>query len=300
MKIGIARLYIILAAVCWGIIGIFCRTLSDYGCTPMQIVLIRMGVATAAMVSYLLMRDRKKLKIRWRDGGWFAALGMCSLVFFNWCYFRAMGRTSLAVAAVLLYTAPVFVYIMSVFCLGESLNIRKITALLVAFAGIVLVSGGIATEGADLSMSGVLYGLGAGFGYALYSILGTVLLKKYEPETVCCYAFLFAAIGAAVLTGSPFDKAVVEIPLRIWAAALGIGVFCSMIPFLIYTKGLAVVPASQASVFATLEPVVAALTGAVFFREEVDAKKLCGILLILGGILLLGSGKGDNGKKGEA
>lgn len=324
---------IILAAVCWGIIGIFYRRLSACGFSPIQIVFIRVGVAALVMTLYLLAADRDKLKIRLRDSLWFVGTGMCSLVFFNWCYFHAMDQSSLAVAAVLLYTAPAFVLLMSVLCFGERMSFRKLAALLVVFAGIMLVSGVFEPGSAQLSLSGILFGLGSGFGYALYSILGTVLLKKYPPETVSVYTFIFAAAGSALLmavsamptadvfTGmaaaeagasgstasgvaevgaiasglgsAAIDLAAVNQP-QVWISALGIGVVCSMLPFTFYTKGLTAVPASRAAVMATLEPVVAALTGVVFFREAMDMGRLFGILLILGGILLLGS---DRAKK---
>lgn len=279
---------IILAAVCWGIIGIFYRRLSACGFTPIQIVFIRVGVAALVMTLYLLASDKDKLKIRWKDSLWFAGTGMCSLVFFNWCYFHAMEKSSLAVAAVLLYTAPVFVLFMSVLFFGERLTLRKLAALMVVFAGIMFVSGIFETGSASLSFSGILFGLGSGFGYALYSILGTVLLKKYEPETVSVYTFIFAAAGSVLLAAAqPAPTQAAEEPM-VWVSALGIGVVCSMLPFTFYTKGLTVVPASKAAVMATLEPVVAALTGVIFFRESMDVGKLLGVLLILGGILLLG------------
>lgn len=279
---------IILAAVCWGVIGIFYRKLSACGFTPIQIVLIRVGVAALVMTGYLLVTDKSRLKIRWQDSLWFVGTGMGSLVFFNWCYFHAMDRSSLAAASVLLYTAPAFVLVLSVIFFREKLTFRKVTALLVVFAGILLVSGCLDSGQASLSWAGILYGLGSGFGYALYSILGTVLLKKYEPETVSVYTFIFAAAGSACLVAvQPGIAGDISQPW-VWVWALGIGVICSMLPFTLYTKGLTVVSPSRASVMATLEPVVAALTGAVVFGETMDAGKLSGMILILGGILLLG------------
>lgn len=282
---------IILAAFCWGIIGIFYRTLSACGFTPIQIVFIRVGVAALVMTSYLLVTDKSRLKIHWQDSPWFVGTGMCSLVFFNWCYFHAMDKSSLAVASVLLYTAPVFVLLMSVIFFREKLTFRKLAALLVVFAGIILVSGVFPAGAAAISTAGILYGLGSGVGYALYSILGTVLLKKYEPETISVYTFIFAAVGSACLAlPQPVVTGMISWP-AVWVSALGIGVVCSMLPFTFYTKGLTGGSASRASVMATLEPVVASLTGTVIFREAMDAGKIAGIVLILGGILLLGSGQ---------
>ncbi len=281
--------YIVTAAVLWGVIGLFYRTLSARGFSAMQIVAIRLCTAAAVLLAYLLLVEPKKLKIQLRDIPWFAGMGMGSLVLFNWCYFNAMEQMSLAAAAVLLYTSPVFVILMSALFFKERLTRRKLLAIALAMAGSAFVSGLVGSQ-FHMSVGGLLYGLGSGFGYALYSVLGTVLLRKYEPETVSLFSFLFAAAGSLLLAGfGPEQLANLLNPLAA-ACAVGIGVVCTMLPFTIYTIGLKWVPASRAAVFATLEPAVAAVTGLCLFHEEIDLWKIGGICLIFGGILLLRNG----------
>lgn len=115
-----AYLYIISAAVCWGLIGLFVRTLAAQGFSSMQIVALRSLAAAICVTLPLLRSGRAALRIRLRDLWLFVGTGICSLVFFNYCYFNAMQQTSLAVAALLLYTAPVFVMLMSLLCFGEA------------------------------------------------------------------------------------------------------------------------------------------------------------------------------------
>ena len=83
--------------------------------------------------------------------------------------------------------------LMSVLFFREKLTGRKLLALALAFGGCVLVSG---ISGGGLTLSGLLFGLGSGFGYGLYSILGTVALRRYSPYTVTTWTFLFAAVGS--------------------------------------------------------------------------------------------------------
>ena len=113
-----AYLYIISAAVCWGLIGLFVRTLAAQGFSSMQIVALRSLAAAICVTLPLLQSGSAALRIRLRDLWLFVGTGICSLVFFNYCYFNAMQQTSLAVAALLLYTAPVFVMLMSLLCFG--------------------------------------------------------------------------------------------------------------------------------------------------------------------------------------
>ena len=106
-------LYIITAAACWGLIGLFVRQLAAEGYSSLQIVALRSLVA-AVCISLLVARSpRRTLTIRQRDCWLFIGTGICSLVFFNFCYFNAMQQTNLAVAALLLYTSPIFVMLLS-------------------------------------------------------------------------------------------------------------------------------------------------------------------------------------------
>ena len=88
---------------------------------------------------YLLLFDRQKLRLRPRDIWCFAGSGICSLMLFSWCYFTGMQAASRAVMAVLLYTAPVFVMLMSSVFFREKLTGAKLTALVLCLAGCVLV-----------------------------------------------------------------------------------------------------------------------------------------------------------------
>lgn len=97
--------------------------------------------------------------------------------------------TSLSVAAVLLYTAPAFVMVLSYLLFHEKFTVRKSIALVLTFVGCVFVTGIIGSS-QTLSGKGILIGIGAGFGYALYSIFGRFALKKgYDSFTISFYTF---------------------------------------------------------------------------------------------------------------
>ena len=100
---------------------------------------------------------------------------------------------SLSAAAILLYTSPIWVTLLSALLFYEKLTAAKLAALCMAFGGCVLVSG---LGGGGLTLRGLLLGLGAGLGYGLYSILGSIALRRYSAFTVTALTFLIAALGA--------------------------------------------------------------------------------------------------------
>ena len=144
------------------------------------------------------------------------------------------------------------------------------------------------TRRVDLTVtaSGVLLGLGSGFFYALYSIFGRYALAHYGSMTVTVWTFLFAG-PASLLLVKPAEMTAVLAQPKAWLLAAALVVFSTVLPYILYTAGLAKVEAGKASIMASLEPVVAALTGVVLFSEPMGMQTLLGILCVLAGVYIL-------------
>ena len=186
-KRGFGPLLIILAGCFWGSMGIFVRKLTAVGFSSVQIVAIRVTLAALFFCLLLLAKDRSGFRIALRDLPLFLGLGFGSILFFTVCYFTAISMMPLSTAAILLYTSPIWIMLMSVLFFREKLNGRKLAALALAFAGCVLVSG---ISGEGVTPAGLLIGLGSGIGYGLYSILGTLAWLLF----FCCLTALVTAV----------------------------------------------------------------------------------------------------------
>lgn len=288
---------IILAGCFWGSMGIFVRKLGTYDFDSIQIVSIRLTIAAIFFSLVLFVKERSGFKIAVRDIPLFLGLGFGSILFFTVCYFTAITMMSLSTAAILLYTSPVWIMLMSVVFFHEKLNGKKLTALFLAFAGCVLVSG---ISGEGMTIKGLLVGLGSGIGYGLYSILGTVALRKYSPYTVTTFTFIFAAIGSWFICNpgdmfSEFFKAPDLGFLILFCVVTAL--ITAVIPFLAYTLGLQSVEASKAGIIATIEPMVATLIGMIVFSEPLTFMSGAGILLILAAVIILNIKQEKGGKK---
>lgn len=124
-------------------------------------------------------------------------------------------------------------------------------------------------------------------GYALYSIFGRLALERgYSSITICEYTFLFAAVGALPLSRL-WDAAPLLAQPQSAAGALGIGILCCAVPFLLYTQGLSGVETGKAAIIATVEPAVAALFSRVLYGESLLGGKGIGILLIFASVVVL-------------
>ena len=282
MKRGKSYIFVILAAALWGTIGLFVRTLTAAGFTEAQLIAFRCWVSAAIMLVWLGLRDRAALKIRLRDSWMFVGTGIVSFVLFSICYFSALQMVSLSTAAILLYTSPIFVALLSTWLFHERFTIRTAIALCMAFGGGALVSG---FDGSASGM-GIVMGILAGFFYALYSIFGKYALRRYSSLTVTTYTFVFAIIGITPFCDLPALAQVewsapIALILVIFSAASGAAAY------LLYTKGLSGLPATDAAIAAIMEPVVASLTGLLVFHETIALQGFVGIALVLGAVLVL-------------
>lgn len=279
-----AYLYIIVGAALWGLIGLFVKILSAQGFSALQIVTLRMLAASVCVTPLVYKQGTEHFKIAIKDIWMFVGTGVISLTFFNYCYFNCIQASSLAVAALLLYTAPAFVMLMSLVLFKEKFTATKGVALIATFIGCGLVTGTFSGE-MNLSFSGVLLGLGSGIGYALYSIFGKYALEKYSTWTITAYTFYFSLASSIVV--ADWEHCTASWSWATLGGALGVGFLCAVFPYLLYTQGLDYVDAGQASILATVEPVVAAIIGIMVFAEPVTFEKIAGIVLVVGSVAAL-------------
>ena len=257
----------------WGCIGIFVRLLTAAGLTSMENVALRGTLSAALYGIFLALTNRQALRISPRHWYYFFGSGVCSLVFFNWCYFTCINLSSMSVAAVLLYTSPVFVTLLSAVLFRERITPVKIVALLVTFAGCALVTGLFPLGQERVSGFTILVGLGSAFGYALYSIFGKLALKHYQSPTITFYTMLFAGVFAVPISGL-WRHLDLLLNWRAVVGGLGISVGCTIFAYLLYTDGLKDAEAGKAAILATVEPFVAAVLGIVIFHEGITVCEL--------------------------
>ncbi|MED4204155.1 DMT family transporter [Neobacillus mesonae] len=284
------RLYpiilITISASLWGIIAIFVRKLSSIGFSSMEIVTIRVVTATILLLIIGLMKYRQQMKIQISDLKLFVGTGIFSIVLFNWCYFTSVNQMNLSLAVILLYTSPAFVTVLSFLFLKEKMTWVKVVSVTGTILGCILIAGVSQNDTASLSTIGIITGLGAGFGYALYSIFGKFALEKYQPYTVTFYTFLVASVALVPLTHL-WNKGSLLMSGDVLIYGIGFGLFPTVIAFLCYTKGLEKMESSKAAIIATVEPVVATILSLLLYKESFGMIQAIGSIVILASVIIV-------------
>ena len=287
-------IFVLLAGCMWGCMGLLVRPLNICGLESMNIVALRAWVTFGFMfLTFPLLckiqqrKVKNEIRIKLKDIWIFVGTGIVSVVFFNYCYFTTIVLTDLSVAAIMLYTAPVFVMLISAVVFKEALNKKKLLALVMAFIGCGVVTGAF-TGSLNMTPAGILFGLGAGVGYALYSIFGKLATDRgYSSLTVTIYTFLFASLGVLpfVDAGEIVSIFVSQPGMILYCILMIIWVTC--LPYILYTAGLAGMEPGMASVVACIEPVAATLVGVIAYGEKPGIYTIAGVILVLAAIALI-------------
>jgi len=279
---GVPYFRILAAAAIWGSIGVAGRIAFGAGIDPLETAFFRAAIAFLALTTAVAISHRPLLRVQRSDLWLFAAFGVVSIAAFFFVYLYAISRTSVATAAILLYTAPVWVIVLSRLLFHEPLTRSKILAVVLAFAGCVLVVRGYDPRSLHLNLPGVLAGLASGFTYGMYSIFGKTALRRLSPMPTVVYTLGFGALFLLAAGGG-----LPPLPRAGLGPLLYVIIFPTALAYLLYIGGLRWIEAGRASVVATLEPVVAALGGAFLLREPFGIVQWIGAALVLAGVVLV-------------
>ena len=224
------RLIVLLGVMAVSLSPVFVRLSTA---PSMVLVLYRVAFATLILTPYVLLRCRAELRgMKRRE----LLLCMCSGIFLGLhfsAYFESLQHTSIAVAAVLVNTEAIFVTLGSVAFLKSRLQGKAWAAVLITFAGSVIValadlSGGGSLKGNLLALVGAIMG-------AAYTLVGTVCRRGGISTTMYTY-FLYMAAALTVLVLSLFSGLSLTgyEPVNL-LTTLGMAVFCTLMGHSVYS-----------------------------------------------------------------
>jgi drug/metabolite transporter (DMT)-like permease len=292
MKNKIYVFIVILSGIFWGSSCLFVDYLKTHTpATSVQITAIRIVLAALVLNLWLIVKGKGFSLYKISGKSWLlcAISGFCSVVAMGMFYYSCMVETSAAVAVILLYTAPLFVMIMSLFFFKEKMTVQKMVAFVIAIVGCALVSG--IASGSRISALGIFLGLMSGFTYSLYGIFTSIFMKENKDTlTFTALSFFFAAIGALVISKPweivKFTLEVENIPLTLIMYLL-LAICTAVIPFFLYSKGIEGVKPDVASILAFSEPLMACVFGTAVLGQDMDVFGVIGIVCVCAAIVVL-------------
>jgi len=282
-------LWIALAAITWGTIGIAVDLL--YRVAPAtnawSIGFLRLTLAVPPLLLLSrLLAGRAFLRFERRDLGALLTLGV-AFAAYQVCYFAAIARIGVAVAVLInICSGPIFVALLASVFLRERLNGATLLALLGATGGTALLVGGAPlAETPGALWSGAALALAAGFSYALVAVSSRSLAGRYHPLQPITAAFM---LGALLLLPVALSQGLVlSYPLTGWLLLLHLGVVPTALGYALYLYGLRTTPATVSAILVLLEPLISTLLALVLLGERLAPLGWVGATLLLGSMALL-------------
>lgn len=286
----IILLFPLIAGIFWGSGGIFVRTLKEYGMNSVTIFSTRILLECIILFIGLLIFKRESFKIKLKDLWLFIGCGVIGVLLLNLCYNEAMFNLTLSLAAVLLSLSPIFVMLLSAIIFKEKITMKKIFCLILAILGCVLVSGILESTSITWNLKGLIFGILAGFFWAVYGIFSKLATEKgYSTYTVVFYSVLFMSIALLPFTDfGKFGYFINADPIMNIPFALAHTLFTALLPYLLFTIGLTYIDNGKATLLcSSSEPVAATLFGSLLFYERPTIFNLIGVALAILALTIL-------------
>jgi len=277
---GIAQ--VLLSGICFGFLGIFARLAYQNQMSVGELLTFRFTIASILLWCFLLFLNRKLIRLPLRQIITSMFLGIFGYAIFSTLYFESIKGISVPLAAMLLFTFPLFVNAGAFFFLKEPLSKEQIVGLFVGSFGLVLLLWGDFTVE---KTSSIFFGLGAAICYSIYVLVSGKLQKDVEPLSSSLYVMTAATI-TLFLFHQPSPQKLLVYETQQWLILFGIAVFSTIAPMTLFLAGLQKMTSSKASILVMIEPVTAALAAWFILHEEMTLLQICGALFVLGGIFL--------------
>ena len=278
------KLKLVSSMLIWGSLGLFIRGID----LPSSVIANFRGFLGAAFLLLVMLLGKLPFNRRAvrENAGYLALSGL--MLGFNWILlFEAYRYTTIAVATLCYYLAPIIVVALSPLVFKERLGLLRILCVLAALTGMVFVSGvadsGLPSPG---QTRGVLLALGAALLYA------AIVIVNKKMKNISGLERTVVQLGISALVLLPYNLLTVHGPLpapELTAALLllAVGIIHTGLAYYLYFGCMEDLPSQTVAILAYVDPVTAVLLSALVLREPMSGGMWLGAFLVIGAAVLL-------------
>jgi drug/metabolite transporter (DMT)-like permease len=276
---------ILAAASLWGTTATLARfVFRDLHVPALTVVELRLAIACALLLPWMLWRRRSALRMERGDLGYLLVLGIFGVAAVQGTYYVSIARLGVGVSILLQYLAPALIVLYEM-VRGRRPSARTLLAVLAAVAGTALLVGGVDRTALHARPLDWVIGFASALTFSFYILYSKRGLSRHDPLAVLLYTFAIACLFWSVVT-PPWKIVAAHYDARAWLMFLAIGVGSTLLPFSFFYAGLERLRAEEAGVLATLEPVIAVFSAAAFLGEVLGPMQLGGAALVLAATML--------------
>ncbi|MFV8829349.1 DMT family transporter [Alkalihalobacterium sp. APHAB7] len=256
---------------------------------PATVAFFRFLGATILLFPIMWVMEKNRPKPTKKDWGMFALLGLTGIAIYNICFFLASKHAPVIKSSLFIASNPVLIVLLSGLFLKETITKRHIIGMSVALFGVaIIISNGHLLGLVKLGFEPIDFILlGAVISWALYSVLGKVVLGKFSAIVSTTYAVFFGTLFLLpfALYELTWDQ-VQSASIGVWASLLHMSIFVTVISFIMYYQGIQKVGAAKASIFINVMPVSAVIMATLFLGETFTIAHGVGAAFVLSGVYI--------------
>ena len=275
---------ILIAAAGYGTASIFAKMAFSQGLDTFTVLTVRYSLAALIMWFYLLLsRTHRPLEKNQRPLILMAALSGNILI--PILYFQGLQRLPISLFAILSYTYPAFVILLSGLVLKEKIQSHQRTALILTMTGCAVM---FWSRDFRFDLMGIALATGASFSYAIY-ILGLArYLKAIRPARAMTYTISTAAV-VFLIYGALTGRLLAPSPSG-WAILTMMAVFSTAAASIAFFTGVQMIGPSRAALISTVEPLFTILLAMLIFNERITGLQGLGGFMVILALLILHAG----------
>jgi len=267
------------AVLFWGASFIATKFLLDE-LTPETIISMRLILAIILLLTIALIQKRD-FSINYKSHAYVLLLALIA-VFHLWIQVTGLKFTTASNTGWIIGTAPIFMALLGLIFFKEKLNVIKVSGILIATFGLLLLVGKGDLTNIDLIKNkGDLLVLSSAFTWGIYSMVNKKISLNYSPVMTILYLFIMMAIIIIPFTVNDTSiKSVINLSGVGWIAILFLGLLCSGVAYVIWAYALREMESAKVGAYLYFEPFVTVIAAWIFLKEDIT------LLMILSGLII--------------
>ena len=275
-----------LAVLFWGASFIATKYLLDE-LTPETIISMRLILAILFLLMIALFQKRD-FSINLNSHSYILLLAIIA-VFHLWIQVTGLKFTTASNTGWIIGTAPIFMALLGLFFFKEKLNALKVTGIIIATFGLLLLVGNGNPTNIDLIKNkGDLLVLSSAFTWGIYSMVNKKISLNYSPVMTILYLFIMMAIIIIPFTiNNTAVNSVINLSGVGWISILFLGLLCSGVSYVIWAYALREMESAKVGAYLYFEPFVTVIAAWIFLNEDITLFMILSGLIITAGVYLV-------------
>lgn len=273
----------------WALSGIMCQILfQEYLVSPEWLVSVRLLSAGALLtgVTFFQEKERRQRKsFTPRDLVGLLLFSLIGMLGVQYTYFKAIQYSGAAIATILQFTGPIFIFLFLVMNKEKRLNFFECLLMVGTFIGVFLIVMEDGTASLSLSTMGFVMGIASAVTLAFYTIQPRMLLIKYGEMRIAGLGMFIAGLAFQLI--HPVWRPDFQMDHYSVGLVISIIIFGTALPFLFQLSSLRFIEASLASVLTVTEPILATVLSVLLFKSRFAVPQLVGFGLVLFSVIVL-------------